>query len=148
MFELHGLKMNIVKSRIFVYYPSYLAGWLVSLEEAIKICLDKFYALPDSPKLPRPVLKDFLVFCSKKSHFVFDGQYFDQIDGVAMGSSLDPVLANSFIKTSWRSDVFFRERVGGQTSFFGNTRAEEDVTINDGKIVEAWKLGSMICRQL
>ena len=29
-----------------------------------------------------------------QSHFVFDGQYYDQIDGVVMGSPLGPVLAN------------------------------------------------------
>jgi len=38
-----------------------------------------------------------LVFATKKSYFVFDGQFFDQIDGVAMGSPLGPVLANIFM---------------------------------------------------
>ena len=53
----------------------------VPLEETI-------HALFDPPKLPRPVLRDLLVFATKKSHFVFDGQFFDQIDGVAMGKKL------------------------------------------------------------
>ena len=35
-----------------------------------------------------------LVFATKRSHFVFDGQYYDQVDGVTMGSPLGPVLAN------------------------------------------------------
>ena len=43
------------------------------------------------------VLKNLLLFATKKSHFVFDGQYYDQIDGVAMGSPLGPVLANIFM---------------------------------------------------
>ena len=53
----------------------------VPLDETIQICLDKLYALPDS---------------TKKSHFILDGHYYDQIDGVAMGSPLIPVLATTF----------------------------------------------------
>ena len=69
----------------------------VPLDETIEICLAKLYALPDPPSLPRHVLKDLLLFATKKSHFVFDGDYYDQIDGVAMGSPLGPVLANIFM---------------------------------------------------
>ena len=48
----------------------------------------------------RPYLVLFyklLEFATKRSHFLFDGQYYDQIDGVAMGSPLGPVLANIFM---------------------------------------------------
>ena len=69
----------------------------VLLDETIEICLDKLYALANLPSLPRFVLKNLLLFATKKSHFVFDGQYYDQIDGVAMGSPLGPVLANIFM---------------------------------------------------
>ena len=69
----------------------------VSLNETIQICQDKLYALPDPPVIPRPVLKKLLEFATKKSHFIFDGQYYDQIDGVALGSPLGPVLANIFM---------------------------------------------------
>ena len=70
----------------------------VPLDETIQICLDKLYALPDPPTLPRSVLKVLLEFATKKSHFIFDGQYYDQVDGVAMGSPLGPVLANIFMR--------------------------------------------------
>ena len=37
--------------------------------------------MPCNPsELPRPDLKNLLVFATKGSHFVFDGQYYDQVD--------------------------------------------------------------------
>ena len=69
----------------------------VPLVETIQICLGRLYSLPNPTQLPRSVLKDLLQFATKKSHFIFDAQYYDQIDGVAMDSPLDPVLANIFM---------------------------------------------------
>ena len=66
-------------------------------EETIQICLEKLYSLPDPPTLPRAALHKLLEFATKKSHFLFDDQYYDQIDRVAMGSPLGPVLANIWV---------------------------------------------------
>ena len=47
----------------------------------------KLYALFDFPAIrPRPVFKKLLEFATKKSHFILDGQFYDQIDS--------PVLVN------------------------------------------------------
>ena len=67
------------------------------LEETLNICLDKLYSLANPPVLPRVVLRKLLEFTTKKSHFLFDGKYYDQIDGVATGSPLDPVFASIFM---------------------------------------------------
>ena len=76
---------SFVVSSLFINVP---------LDETIQICLDKRYALRDVPTLPRPVLNVLLEYVTIKSHFVLDGQYYDQIDVEAVGSPLGSVLAN------------------------------------------------------
>ena len=66
----------------------------VPFDQTIKIGRDKLYAQADPPQLPCPALNNFLVFATKRSHFVFDNQFHDQVDRVAVGSPLGPVLAN------------------------------------------------------
>ena len=39
----------------------------------------------------------FFLFATAETHFIFKGTYYDQVDGVAMGSPLAPVLANLFM---------------------------------------------------
>ena len=45
----------------------------------------------------RIIYKLDVSYASMVCHFLFDGKYYDQIDGVAMGSPLGPVLANIFM---------------------------------------------------
>ena len=47
--------------------------------------------------LTKESLKKLLIICTQKSHFQFNGKYYDQIDGVAMGSPLGPLFANIFM---------------------------------------------------
>ena len=53
----------------------------------------KLCTLPYHPTLPRTVLKDLLEFATKKSHLIIHGQYYNQIDGVAMRVSIWPCLS-------------------------------------------------------
>ena len=68
----------------------------IPINETIEICRNKLYALPDPPTMPRYVLKGLLEFATK-SHFLFDEDYCNQIDGVAMSSPLGHVFANIFL---------------------------------------------------
>ena len=47
--------------------------------------------------MTRDELRKLFHFATSKSHFLFNDEVFDQIDGVAMGSPLGPVLANIFM---------------------------------------------------
>ena len=70
----------------------------VPLQETIEICLDKLFHDTDTVRnLTRDQLKRLLTVASKENHFLFNGMIYDQIDGVAMGSPLGPVLANIFM---------------------------------------------------
>ena len=42
-------------------------------------------------------LKKLCLFAISQTHFLFNGKFYNQIDGVAMGSPLAPVLANIFM---------------------------------------------------
>ncbi|VDP82445.1 unnamed protein product [Schistosoma mattheei] len=47
--------------------------------------------------IPLPFLKELLLLCTANVQFTFDGEYFRQVDGVAMGSPLGPLLADIFM---------------------------------------------------
>ncbi|KAK4472212.1 hypothetical protein MN116_000516 [Schistosoma mekongi] len=69
----------------------------VPLKKTIDILCD--YILTSHFSLPIPVatLKDLLLLCTDKVQFTFEGEYFRQIDGVAMGSPLGPLLADVYM---------------------------------------------------
>ena len=48
-------------------------------------------------KLSKVHLKQLFNFATSYTHFLFNGCFYNQIDGVAMGSPLAPVLANFFM---------------------------------------------------
>ena len=65
--------------------------------ESIDLAVD--YIIKGNPdiKLGRENLTKLFFFATAQTHFSFLGNFYDQIDGVAMGSPLAPVLANLFM---------------------------------------------------
>ena len=71
----------------------------VRLDEAIAICADTPYNIPDSqPCIPKEVFVELLHSATSTVEFSFDNTIYRQIDGVAMGSPLGPALANIFVR--------------------------------------------------
>ena len=55
--------------------------------------------------IPRNIMKELLLLCTKHLHFTFNGDNYIQLDGVAMGSPLGPLLANVFMCSLEESTV-------------------------------------------
>ena len=70
----------------------------VPLEETIDISIKKLFRRKKKYKgFTKENFKKLLSFAVKNSFFLFNGTYYEQIDGVAMGSPLGPTLANIFL---------------------------------------------------
>lgn len=78
----------------------------IILNEVFKDGIQKFH------DLNRRQLKKLLVICIQESHFQFNGEFYDQVDGVAMGSPLGPLFANIFMKHFEEKNMKKLEKLG------------------------------------
>ena len=75
------------------------------VDEVMEIILDHFYPKGTSLKeyryhgFKRLEFRRMLEYCLKGNTFIFNGQYYLQTDGVAMGSPLAPILADIFLNS-------------------------------------------------
>ena len=71
---------------------------LVPLEHTIDIIIKRIYEKHEiTTVFTKPETKKLLKTCTKNVHFSFNSNIYIQIDGVAMGLSMDPVLANIYM---------------------------------------------------
>ena len=80
----------------------------IPLDETINICVDRLYKRKKKVRgLLKRHFKQLLTLATKSSCFLFNGVYYSQLDGVAMGSPLGPTLANLFLayhEEKWLND--------------------------------------------
>ena len=70
----------------------------VPLEYTINVILRKVYEEKlIKIDIPKKEMKELLLLCTKNVHLEFNGKTFQQLDGVAMGSPLGPVIAEIFM---------------------------------------------------
>ena len=70
----------------------------IPLLETIELCTDLLFHDKDSVDgLKKDEFRQLLTLATKDSFILFDGTYYQQVDGVAMGSPLGPTLANIFL---------------------------------------------------
>ena len=65
---------------------------------AIEICTNELFKKSETVEgLSKTEFKELLPLANKNLHFIVDGTFYKQIDGVGMGSPLGPTLANAFL---------------------------------------------------
>ena len=70
----------------------------IHLEETINICVDKLFENNTNVNnLTKESFRSLLELATLDSFFIFDGKYYKQKDGIAMGSPLGLTLANVFL---------------------------------------------------
>ena len=82
----------------------------IPLNETIDIVVNLIFDNNPNIKITKKELKTLFEFATSGTHILFDGNFYDQIDGVAMVSPLGPVLANLFMgfhEKQWLSDFTY-----------------------------------------
>ena len=67
------------------------------LKETIDIAVNLLFEYNPDLSITKAELKKLFEFATSRTYFLFQGTFYDQVDGVAMGSPLGPVLANLFM---------------------------------------------------
>ena len=69
----------------------------ISLEESIGLAVSYITEGNPNLKLSKTDLTRLLSYATSQTNFLFNGKMCDQIDGVAVGSPIAPLLANLFL---------------------------------------------------
>jgi hypothetical protein len=89
--ELHPEKLHLASYDISSLFTN------VPLQETINIILNANEKGKLNKKFKRTTLRRILNLCTQECKFIFNGETYEQKDGVAMGSPLGPTLANIFM---------------------------------------------------
>ena len=69
----------------------------IPLQKTIDIGINLIFNHNPNVNITRTELKKLFLFATSQTHYIFNSTFYNQIDGVAMGSSLAPVLTNIFM---------------------------------------------------
>ena len=69
----------------------------IPLNETIDIAVHLIFKHNPKFSIKKTDLKKLFSFATSETHFLFNGKFYVQVDGVAMGSPLAPILANLFL---------------------------------------------------
>ena len=79
----------------------------IPLQETTDIAINLIFNHNPNLNMTRKEIKKLFLFATSQTHFIFNCKFYNQTDGVALGSPLSPVLANIFMgfhKSKWLND--------------------------------------------
>ena len=88
----------------------------IPLQETIDIAINLIFTHNPNLNITRKELKKLFFFTSSQTHFSFNSKFYNQIDGIAMGSTLSPVHANIFI--GFRESKWLNEYNPNKPTFY------------------------------
>ena len=91
------IKNANLSGKFFVSYDITSLFTNIPLQETIDIAINLIFNHNPNLNITKKELKKLFLFATSQTHFIFNSKFYNQIDGVAMGSPLAPVLANIFM---------------------------------------------------
>ena len=101
------IKNANLSKRFLVSYDVTSLFTSIPLQETIDIAINLIFNHNPNLNITEKELKKLFLFATSQNHFIFNGKFYNQIDGVTMGSPLAPVLANIFMgfyKSEWLNE--------------------------------------------
>ena len=91
------MKNANLSKKILVSYDVTSLFTNIPLQGIIDIAINLIFNHNPNLNITKKELKKLFLFATSQAHFIFNSKFYNQIDGVAMGYSLAPVLANIFM---------------------------------------------------
>ena len=92
--EIHKVSL---KDEFFVSFDITSLFTNIPLNETIDIVINLLFENKSNLEITRSELRKLFMIATSQTHFLFNGNYYDKVDGVAMGSPLTQVLAYWFM---------------------------------------------------
>ena len=112
-FVFSQIKNANLSRKFFVSYNVTSLFTNIPLQETIHIAIKLIFKHNPNQNITKKELKKLFLFATSQTHFIFNIQFYIEIDGVALRSPLAPVLANilmGFYESRWLNEYNLNKR--------------------------------------
>ena len=106
------MKSANLSKKFLVSYNATSLFTNIALQETIDIATNLIFNHNRNLNITRNELKKLFLFATLQTKFMFNSKFYNQIDGVAMGSPLAPALANilvGFHESKWLNEYYLNK---------------------------------------